>query len=156
MKIQSHLLFSLTHLSPLAYRLFLFLYSLKREQSEVKTDLPSIRHALGLADKNQNNKNVFEAIEELKEWITLRDFRTLKAEYESSSFPLFADVSVLKKWKYSLVFTLSPKVLEIEKSGSFTPLSQGYLAKLKGIYALKLFMLIYSHRKLAQQNTSLT
>ncbi len=143
---------STTHLSPLAFKIFLFLYALPRntKHNEVKTDFPSIRRALNLADKHQNNLNIIDAIDELKEWVTIKDFRTLRAEYESATFPLLSSISVIKterkNAKRELVFELSKKVLEIDTTKNFLPFEVEFLKQFKSAYGLRLFLMLYAER----------
>lgn len=155
--IAKPLLYSLAGLSPLSYKLFLFLYSLPRlEHTNVQTTLPIIRSALGLSSKNENNKNILAAVDELLESRVLRSFKTNQNHYGDGKICLIAAALPIKNYRWSFDFTLNPKILEIEKSGNWSPIPTEIFPKLKSIYALKLFMLLFANRGLKQRKINLT
>jgi len=155
--ISKPLLYSLAGLSPLAYRLFLFLYSLPRlEHTNVQTTLPIIRNTLGLSAKNENNKNILAAVDELLESRVLKSFKTNQNHYGDGKICLIAAVLPIKNYRWSFDFTLNPKILEMEQSGNWSPIPTSIFPKLKSIYALKLFMLLFANRQLKQRKINLT
>lgn len=155
--ISKPLLYSLAGLSPLSYKLFLFLYSLPRlEHTNVQTTLPIIRSALGLSSKNGNNKNILAAVDELLESRVLKSFKTNQNDFGDGKICLIAAALPIKNYRWSFDFTLNPKILEIEQSGNWSPIPTNIFPKLKSIYALKLFMLLFANRQLKQRKINLT